>query len=415
MIKQLKKRLGFRAKGNQDLDAATDIPPNGLSEASEEVEEQREVTIIDNQRATDCYMRDLSLGGGLLLGLGAKRILLQGLLVGHPVLFAVTASTTVVTGSRYLRDFWHGIRGERDLNGETLAGTVSMATLAISNGVPALSGVWLLNLGRYLQARRASGVALEKRLEEQPLALQMESERVAKWLSFASWGVSGLSVAHYLVQQRIAQLAIQLAEVGTINQLLSLVGTSRYGPLMYILFYAAQPPFLFSESLLTVAGGWLFGPVWGLAYAIMGSSAQTIVTYSLARYFGPRLLDKLDSKELIERYTEPMRENPFETILTMRFLFIPEDLVNTLAGTLQIDRKPFLLASMLGSLPSTISLVLFGSSIQGNSVSGLPHLNFSTIAASGGILVSSIAVSRYLKGKKDDDDMTENLTYSGAA
>ena len=44
----------------------------------------------------------------------------------------------------------------------------------------------------------------------------------------------------------------------------------------------------------------------------------------------------------------------------MRLVYVPYDLVNYLAGFLRIGWMPFILATALGSLPDTLSFVLFG-------------------------------------------------------
>ena len=43
------------------------------------------------------------------------------------------------------------------------------------------------------------------------------------------------------------------------------VSTSPLAPLSYIAIYAVRPLTLFSSVLLTLAGGLLFGPLWGVA------------------------------------------------------------------------------------------------------------------------------------------------------
>ncbi len=59
-----------------------------------------------------------------------------------------------------------------------------------------------------------------------------------------------------------------------------------------------------------------------------------------------------------------MRDNSFETVLIMRLLFLPYDLVNYASGILRLRWLPFLLATALGSLPGTVSFVLLGASID---------------------------------------------------
>jgi len=158
------------------------------------------------------------------------------------------------------------------------------------------------------------------------------------------------------------------------NRLIDLMSNSAYGPLLYLSAYAARPLILFPATLLTIAGGLLFGPVNGILY----SDGENQKWQPL----GP--------------YMEKMQKNPFTTVLTMRFLFLPYDLVNYGAGALGLAWQPFLLATALGSLPGTVAFVLAGASIQGSTISGVPALNPATLAASGVIFVSSLAFSRYL-------------------
>jgi uncharacterized membrane protein YdjX (TVP38/TMEM64 family) len=95
-----------------------------------------------------------------------------------------------------------------------------------------------------------------------------------------------------------------------------------------------------------------------------------------------------------------MRRNSFETVLIMRFIFLPYDLVNYLAGFLRIDWKAYLLATALGSIPGTVSFVLFGASFDGDFSGGLPSVDPRALAASVTIFLISIGLSRYFKSRE---------------
>lgn len=190
-----------------------------------------------------------------------------------------------------------------------------------------------------------------------------------------------------------------LGPLEAVNQLIDLLSNSRYGPLLYLLIYALRPLILFSAALLTIAAGLLFGPIWGWIYTVLGSNTSAMVAYMIGRYFGQGLLETSESDGVVQRYTKRMRENPFETVLIMRFIFLPYDLVNYLAGFLQIDWKAFLLATALGSIPGSISFVLIGASIEGD-IQGVPSLNPWTLAISAAIFVISIVLSRYFKQRE---------------
>lgn len=191
-----------------------------------------------------------------------------------------------------------------------------------------------------------------------------------------------------------------LGPLQVVNELISVLSTSSIGPLLFILVYALRPLIFFSAAVLTIASGLLFGPVFGLIYAIIGGNLSAMVAFYIGRYFGEGVLDGGDSENTIQRYAEQMRKNPFESILTMRFIFLPFDLVNYLAGFLKVDWKPFLFATFLGSLPGGLSFVLIGASIEGNAINEIPSLNPVTLGVSVVIFLSSLAFSRYLKNRE---------------
>jgi len=190
-------------------------------------------------------------------------------------------------------------------------------------------------------------------------------------------------------------------------QLVDLMTNSAWGPLIFLLAYATRPIFLFSAGLLSVAGGFLFGPLWGIIYTVIASNLSAMVAYMIGRFFGSNLLDDDASAGIIQNYADRMRENSFFTILTMRLAFLPYDLVNYIAAFLNIDWKPFLLATALGSLPGTIAFSLFGASLTEFDGS-TPEFDFRILAVGVGIFIISLVISRFFKQRE------ENKTKSAA-
>jgi len=151
--------------------------------------------------------------------------------------------------------------------------------------------------------------------------------------------------------------------------------------------------------VLTLAGGFVFGPVLGVLYTILASNISSTIAYFVGYYFGQGLLKDDGSDGTIQRYARRMRENSFETVLVMRFIFLPYDAVSYLAGFLRIHYWPFILATALGSIPGTIAFIGFGASIE-RFDGGVPSLNPVTLAISAGIFIISIALSRIFKKRE---------------
>ncbi len=192
-----------------------------------------------------------------------------------------------------------------------------------------------------------------------------------------------------------------LSPLQVVQELLGFMQTGVWGVLIFILLYAIRPLILFPATFLTLAGGFVFGPVLGVLYTIIASNISSTIAFYVGRYFGEGLLQEQDaeSDNWIQRYTRRMRENSFETIMTMRFIFLPYDMVSYLAGFLRIKFWPFILATALGSIPGTIAFVGFGASVESFD-GGLPSLNPVTLGFSVAIFIVSIALSRLFKKKE---------------
>lgn len=214
-----------------------------------------------------------------------------------------------------------------------------------------------------------------------------------KGLALLFWG---LVAGGYLWYAK----ANSLTPVEVVQQLAELL-RSPYGPIIYIVLYTLRPIIFFPATIITLAGGSIFGPVPGVLYVIMGSNLSATVAYLIGRYFGQGVLDEEKSSSVIQRYANRMRENSFETIFIMRLIFLPYDLVNYLGGFLRTDYKAFILATILGSIPGTISFVLFGASFDISQGFREIEPNPWTLIASVLIFIGSLALSRYFKRREE--------------
>ena len=193
--------------------------------------------------------------------------------------------------------------------------------------------------------------------------------------------------------------ANQLSPLQVVQQFLGFMQNGAWGVLIYVVLYAVRPLILFPSTILTLAGGFVFGPVLGVLYTIVASNISSTIAFYVGRFFGEGLLKDDGSDGWIQRYARRMRENSFETVMTMRFIFLPYDAVSYLAGFLKIHYWAFILATALGSIPGTIAFIGFGASVE--TFDGtLPKLNPVTLGFSVAIFILSIALSRMFKKKE---------------
>ena len=205
------------------------------------------------------------------------------------------------------------------------------------------------------------------------------------------WG--GLLLTYYWVARANA-----LTPLEVVQQLLAFLKAGFWGPVLYVGLYTLRPLTLFPSTLLTLAGGFVFGPVLGVIYTLIAGNSSAAVAYVVGRYFGQGLLAG-QPDGLLQRYAARMRANSFETVLIMRFIFLPYDLVSYAAGFLNIQFLPFSLATALGSIPGTLAFVGFGASIDAFD-GALPQLNPVTFGLAVATFLISLALARLLKRRE---------------
>lgn len=192
-----------------------------------------------------------------------------------------------------------------------------------------------------------------------------------------------------------------LSTVDAAMQLAELIVGSAYGPIIYIALYWLRPLIFLPATIWTLLGGFFFGPI-GIVYTIIGANGSTMVAYLLGRVFGRGMLEGNEESGFIQRYATRMRENSFETILLMRLLFLPFDLVSFFSGFMRIAPLPFLFGTAIGSIVGTISFVLLGSSYGtlDDLLNGEAQIDPQMLALSIALIVGSIGISRLLKRRE---------------
>ncbi len=191
-----------------------------------------------------------------------------------------------------------------------------------------------------------------------------------------------------------------ISALEALTQILDTLRSNAVGPLLFIVVYTLRPLVLFPATLLTLGAGLVYGPVLGIGLTLIGSNLSAMVAFFIGRFLGDGLLNDEHSSKLIQRYAQRLRSNSFETVLIMRSVLLPYDVVNYLCGVLQINWRAYLLATIIGSLPGTVAFVLAGASIKSDLAQGLPSIDPRVFAVSVVMLVISLVVSRYVKSKE---------------
>ena len=191
-----------------------------------------------------------------------------------------------------------------------------------------------------------------------------------------------------------------LTSMQAMQALVNFVSESPYGFPIYILVYMIRPVFLFPATLVTMTAGYLYGPVQGIGYALIASNLSTMVAFLIGRFFGKGLLRNIEQNTLLGKYASRLRQDGFQTTLVLRFLFLPYDLVSYFSGFLSIDLRWFMLATVLGSIPGTISFGILGASIKGDFATQSVTLDPLSILISVAMFAVSIGLFRLVRQRE---------------
>lgn len=191
-----------------------------------------------------------------------------------------------------------------------------------------------------------------------------------------------------------------LTPMQTMQLLINFVSESPYGFPVYVLVYMVRPIFLFPATLVTMTATYLYGPVQGIAYALVASNLSSMIAYLIGRFFGGGFLQHINEENLVGRYANRLRQDGFQTTLILRFLFLPYDLVSYFSGFLHIDLRWFMLATVLGSIPGTISFGMLGASIEGDFASHTVSLDPFSLVISAMMFAVSIGLYRLVRHRE---------------
>lgn len=135
---------------------------------------------------------------------------------------------------------------------------------------------------------------------------------------------------------------------------------------VYVAIYLIGSPIPMLSTVFSAAGGLIFGPIAGPFIVILTATISSLIPFMLARSLGREWVEaRLQGKRLEDVYKQSEGGKGFTFILLMRLVpVIPWEIQNYIAGLTKISVVTFLLATILGILPLSTSLVLLGASAR---------------------------------------------------
>jgi uncharacterized membrane protein YdjX (TVP38/TMEM64 family) len=137
-----------------------------------------------------------------------------------------------------------------------------------------------------------------------------------------------------------------------------------WGPLIYLLVWTIAPSLFLPGLPITIAGGILFGPVWGIIYTAFGATAGASLAFLVARYLARDWVGAKLSGSKLARLDEKVAQQGWKIVAFTRLIpFIPFFLLNYAFGLTRISFWPYAIATFFGMLPWTIAFILVSSNL----------------------------------------------------
>jgi uncharacterized membrane protein YdjX (TVP38/TMEM64 family) len=137
-------------------------------------------------------------------------------------------------------------------------------------------------------------------------------------------------------------------------------------PLAFLAAHIVVTVFPFPRTVFTLAAGLLFGPYLGVPLAVVASTASAVLALLLVRAAGWQL-SRLVRHPRVDSLDARLRERGWPAIVSMRLIpAVPFSVANYASGASAIPVLPYTLATLVGLLPGTTAVVIFGDALTGN-------------------------------------------------
>jgi uncharacterized membrane protein YdjX (TVP38/TMEM64 family) len=141
-------------------------------------------------------------------------------------------------------------------------------------------------------------------------------------------------------------------------------GYGVWGPVIYLIIWTLAPPLFLPGLPITLAGGVLFGPFWGVVYTIFGATAGATLAFLVARYLaGDWVAAKLQGTKLASLDDKVAKEGWEIVAFTRLIPIFPFFLLNYAFGLTRIPLTHYVLATFFGMLPVTAAYVYFSANV----------------------------------------------------
>lgn len=135
--------------------------------------------------------------------------------------------------------------------------------------------------------------------------------------------------------------------------------------IMLCLFALKSLSVVIYSGILYVISGILFPVPIAIFVNLLGSMVMLSLPYLIGRKTGVSFIENIRTKyPKTEKLRDLRKKNDVLFCFAARIVRIPSDVVSLYMGAVQVDYKKYLLGSMLGTIPHTITYPIMGMSVS---------------------------------------------------
>jgi uncharacterized membrane protein YdjX (TVP38/TMEM64 family)/Fe-S oxidoreductase len=156
--------------------------------------------------------------------------------------------------------------------------------------------------------------------------------------------------------------ATQYLQQESLRQWIQSYGT--LAPIIYMLIYTIAPALLLPGLPITIVGGILFGPFWGVVYTITSATLGACVAFLVARYIARDWVEGKLISPRWQRLDQGVKDHGWKVVAFTRLIpLFPFNLLNYAFGLTKIKFLHYAFTTLICMLPACIAFIVFSSSL----------------------------------------------------
>jgi uncharacterized membrane protein YdjX (TVP38/TMEM64 family) len=138
-------------------------------------------------------------------------------------------------------------------------------------------------------------------------------------------------------------------------------------PLVFFLMHAVVTIAPFPRTVFTLSAGLLFGPALGVGLAVSATTVSAVLALLLVRAFGRDAVSARLTHPVVRAVDVRLARRGWLAVGSLRLMApVPFSVINYCCAVSSVRVLPYTLATLLGVIPGTISLVVLGAAITGD-------------------------------------------------